>query len=230
MPVVNDDSGVDIEPVWSKSNIARRARRHKIASKRSARREDILTRHITSRVARTALQCSMYKEVQEEMLEYLGKTKKAGLLENLNLAPCVSKCHSSASRAAEKLEERVFQRHRMFHASSNREYFIDNENKKHRGGGVETMLVLNKELDCIKYIVLRETYLGTTQKTAMKLDGYFIELNHIQEGTYVGGNSGVFCSNTVPDKSVSAEFATPLYFTMIRPILSDLITITLTTA
>ena len=93
IPLANDESGVDVEPVWSKSNIARRMRRHNIVSKRCARRGDILTRRVASCAARTALQCSMYKEAQEEMLERLKARKKEILLKDLTLATSVSKCH-----------------------------------------------------------------------------------------------------------------------------------------
>ena len=180
MPLVNDDSDVEIEPVWSKSNIARFTRRHKFASKRCTRRTDILTRRMTTRATRTALKCSMHNEALGEFLEHLKKPKTVKLLEGLALAPCVSKCHSSASRAAEKLEERAIQRHWILHGSRTTSHLVDKETKKRRGKEPKITSVLSEELDCMKYIVLRGTYLGTTRKTAMKLDDYCTELEQFQ--------------------------------------------------
>jgi len=154
----------------------------------------------------------MHNEALGDFLEHLKKPKTVKLLEGLALAPCVSKCHSSASRAAEKLEERAIQRHRILHGSRTTSHLVDKETKKRRGEEPKITSVLSEELDCMKYIVLRETYLGTTRKTAMKLDGYYTELEQFQEATCVRDGDGVSTTDTMPDDSVYAESTLAIYY------------------
>ena len=183
-----DDTLVSPEPVWSKSAIARRTRRYKIAGLREVRREKVSLRRLAGSAAQAAMRSTVDKESRLEILQRLEST--SGVPEVISVSPCVSNCHSSASRTAQKFEERLFQRHQILRGSGSRNVtkIVDMQNKKQRGRGPNIPLVVGREIDCMKCIILREIYLGTVCRILEKLKTLYSELDRIQD-TVCGGDS-----------------------------------------
>lgn len=198
------DTGMSVDPeaVWSKSGIARRKMRCKIAEARAVKRKNVLLRRLANGAAQAAMHSTIDRETSIELLQRSKQTRSNRINDVITVAPCVSKCLSSATRAAETFEVRALQRHRNLHRQKTLSKFVDMSNKKQRGHGSNAVLVLCREIDCVECIMLRETHLGTTRNMVQKLDDYYVELGRIQETVYGGESDGASSTASLFDDVV----------------------------
>ena len=188
----NAEVYLDPEPVWSKSKIARRAKRYKIAEMRAARREKVSMRRLASSVAQAAMRSTVDNRSRMKIFRKAECTERRKMVEIIAVAPCVSKCHSSASRTAAKFEERAIRRFDILRPQRIDGRLTDEPLDK------EVSLHVSRRLDCIKCVMLRETYIATTAKTIQKLDKYYTRLHEMGQTAHVGSGDGGLSSATTP--------------------------------